>query len=156
MSLGDNFCNSVRNIVTLKQDELDRQQNGRRSQILNECANKGWQVPTGNVHAAFADMQVDAINQRQDIVWHAIEKTLAAFDPKFDPNLSADLYALIESFFPTSLCNPHDYLRSYRQSMGPVDEANTLRFSLEHARRVSLQVLKSKIDLYVAKRSTVG
>jgi len=144
---------SATKIVYQKQDELSQKQSQRMDRILKDSSSKGWNIPPGHVHRELDDLQVDSIRRRGEIVWSALEQTLEAFDPSFYPELGDQLHSLAESFFPLTLCKPHDYLRRMGCKRSFAEEANQqLRSQLEIARKSSLERVKTKIDLYVANK----
>jgi hypothetical protein len=149
MELSKEFLDLVYKLVSQKQDELSREQSQRRDKILNDSARKGFNILPGHVHKEIDDLQVDSIRRRRDIVWSALEQTLEAFDPSVYPELATQLHSLAESFFPLTYCEPHKYgLKRFL-----AEEANQqLRSQLTIARDSSLNTVKTKIDLYVAKK----
>ncbi|MBL7205775.1 MAG: hypothetical protein ISS63_15830 [Desulfobacteraceae bacterium] len=149
MELSKEFHGLVYKLVSQKQNELSREQSQRRDKILKDSASKGFNILPGYAHREIDDLQVDSIRRRGDIVWSALEQTLEAFDPSFYPELAAQLHSLSESFFPLTFCEPHKYglQRSF------AEEANQqLRSQLEIVLDSSLNAVKTKIDLYVAKK----
>ena len=149
MELSREFHDFVYKLVSQKQNELSRKQSQRRDKILEDSASKGFNILPGYAHREIDDLQVDSIRRRCDIVWSALEQTLEAFDPSFYPELATQLHSLAESFFPLTLCEPYKYglQRSF------TEEANQqLRSQLEIVLNFSLNAVKTKIDLYVAKK----
>ena len=149
MELSKEFRSLVYKLVSQKQNQLSRKQSQHRDKILKDSASKGFNILPGYAHGVIDDLQVDSIRRRRDIVWNALEQTLEAFDPSFYPELATQLHLLAESFFPLTLCEPHKYglQRSF------AEEANQkLRSQLKVERNSSLNTVKTKIDLYVAKK----
>lgn len=153
MEINKEFYDLVTKLVNLNRDELSREQLQRMDKIMQDSASRGWSSPTGHVYGEFDDLQMESIRRRGDIVWSALEQTLKAFDPSFNSDLAAQLHSLAESFFPLSLCEPQDYLRGMGWKRPLADEVNQqLRNQLEMVRHSSLSTVKTKIDLYVAKK----
>lgn len=153
MELSKEFHDLASKLVYQQQDELSREQSQRMDKILEDSESKGWSIPPGHVYGEFDDLQVDSIRRRRDIVWSALEQTLEAFDPSFYPELTTQLHSLAESFFPLTLCEPNDYLRGMGWKRPFMEEASQqLRSQLEIVRNSSFNAVKTKIDLYVAKK----
>ena len=157
MELSKEFHDLVRKLVYQKQDALSREQSQRRHAILEDSGSKGWTIPSGRMYGEFDDLQIDSIWRRRDIVWSALEQTLEAFDPSFSPELATQLRSVAESFFPLTLCEPHDYLSGMGWKRPFAEEANQqLRSQLEIARNSSLNAVITQIDLYVAKKNSTS
>jgi hypothetical protein len=155
VELSKEFYKLVSSLVIQKQEELSRDQSQRRKKIMNDDASKGFSIPSGNVHGEFHDLQEESIRRRSEIVWSALEQTLEAFGPSFDPELAPQLHSLAESYFPLALCEPQDYLGSMGWKHPHAEKANQQKRSqLEMARLSSLNALKTKIDLYVTKKQS--
>ena len=155
MELDEEFCSLVRSLVYQKEGELSEKRLKTERKIFEDSASKGWSIPPGHVRGAIDDLQEAAIRENQDVVWSAIEQTLEAFDPAFYPELGDDLYSLAESFFPESICEPHDVIQGMGFQRPFADKVqDQLRTQLELARHSSLNYLKTKIGLYVAKNRT--
>lgn len=149
MELNNDFHSLVSKLVSQKLNQLSREQSQRRDEILKGSVRKGFNILPGYVHRQIDDLQVNSIRRRGDIVWSALEQTLEAFDPSFYSELATQLHSLAESFFPLTLCEPHKCGLQRSSS----EEANQqLRSQLEIERDSSLNTVKTKIDLYVAKK----
>lgn len=153
MKIGNEFCNLMRSLVAQGDSEAYRQQSQRKDEILKDFSHRGFEIPPGSLYGALYQLQVNAIRQKQDVVCDALKETLDAFDPPFYPDLATDIYSLVESFFPASLCEPRDPLRSAGWKRPFAENTDQrLRYNLESARRIALNTLRTKIDLYVAKK----
>lgn len=151
MELGEGFHSLVYRLVSQKQSELSREQSQRRDKILEGVASKGFNILPGYAYGEIDALQVDSIRRRRDIVWSALEQTLEAYDPPFYPQLATQLHSLAESFFPLTLCKPH----KYGLESSSAEEANRqLRSQLEVVLKSSLNAVKTRIDLYVAKKQS--
>ncbi|WP_216725642.1 CHAT domain-containing protein [Thiorhodococcus drewsii] len=140
------------NLIYQKKGEYSRQQSRERKQILNDSASRGWSIPPGHVHGAFNDMQVKSVRNMKDIAWSSLEETLDAFKSPYYSELANDFFAFCESFFPASLCEPYDQLKSMGWTRPHEEMVNKkLRSELENARYAALHDLRTKIDLYATK-----
>lgn len=157
MEITREFAQFVNNLVSQKQEELLREQSQRGQAISKEWASAGWDLPTGQEIFELNELQVESIRHSGGIVWSSLEKTLDAFDPPFYPDLAAHLYSLAESFFPSSLCETYRNLRHMGEGDPLYDDMaeEQLRRELEDARDSSLRMVKTKIDLYVAKKRSM-
>ncbi|RJP92429.1 MAG: toll/interleukin-1 receptor domain-containing protein [Desulfobacteraceae bacterium] len=151
MEVSKEFQGLVYQLVSQMQGELLQEQLQRRDKILRDSASKGFNILPGYAQAEIDSLQVDSIRRRLDIVWSALEQALEAFDPSFYPELSTQLHSLAESFFPLTFSEPHKF--GLKRPLS--EEANEqLRSQLEILRNSSLNALKTKIDLYVAKKQS--
>lgn len=153
MVLGKKFHRLVNELVNQKKEELFRQQSEKKDEILQAAASKGAPIPPGYVWGKLDDLQVDEIRQRGDIVWDALKQTLEAFDPTYNSELASELHSLTDSFLPVSLCEPKNYLESVGWKRPFAEEVKRqLRITFECTRNSALSALKTKIDLYAAKK----
>ena len=153
--LDKDFQSIVNKLVYQMQDKDAQESSQRRTKIIKDYARSGWDIPPGGEHEALDNLLIDSIRSRGNIVWKALKQTLKAFDPPFHNELATQLYSLADSFFPLSLCEPHDYLSRAGWERPNEEEAKQqLRYQLESARISSLNTLKTKIDLYMAKKKS--
>jgi len=149
MELGKEFHDIVHKLVSHKQAELSQEQLQRKDKIVSDLAGKGWNSMHGPALQKIDELQMDSIQRRGDIVWSSLKQTLEAVDLSFYPELSTQLHSLAESFFPLTLCEPHEY--EFEHPLA--ENANQqLRTQLKIMRDSSLDIVKTKIDLYVAKK----
>ena len=149
MEVSKEFQDLVYQLVSQMQGELSREQLQRRDKILRDSASKGFNILPGHAHEEIDSLQVDSIRRRSDIVWSALKQTLEAFDPSFYPALATQLHSLAESFFPLTFCEPYKY--GLERPLAEEDNQQ-LRSQLKIARDSALNTLKTKIDLYMAKK----
>jgi hypothetical protein len=156
MEISREFSQIVDKLVSQKQGELSREQSQHSQSIRKKWARAGWNIPPGEEISELNELQVESIRRKGGIVWDSLEQTLDAFDLSFYPDLAAQLHSLAESYFPLSLCNPRPYMRRMGLTNPLNDERaeEQFRCELENARVSSLTMVKTKIDLYMAKKRT--